>query len=78
MSKTSSFDRVELVLTGANGERIEVAASINDLLYIDIEHDERCTLNYAENWANLTDERRRKATNFIKDVSNSLECLGIA
>ena len=43
MGKSTSFGRVEVVLTKPNGERIEVEIGENGLVYIDVEADHQCT-----------------------------------
>ncbi|MFV0349809.1 MAG: hypothetical protein ACK5JO_14625 [Halodesulfovibrio sp.] len=75
MGKSTSLGRVEVVLTKPNGERIEVEVGENDMVYIDVESDEQCTMNKAQRWAELTDERRQQASQFIKSIQQDLEGL---
>ncbi len=75
MGKSTSLGRVEVVLTKPNGERIEVEVGENGLVYIDIEADRQCTLNVAQQWADLSEERRREACRFIQNIQHDLEGL---
>ena len=62
MSEHSSavelFNRVEIVLTKPTGERIEVDVDRNGILYIDVESDQKCQMNYAQVWKNVPDGQR--------------------
>lgn len=53
-----AVDRVEIVLTKACGERIEVNVDKDGLLYVDVEHDKQCTLNYAEAWKEIPSDQK--------------------
>ncbi|UZP68340.1 hypothetical protein N1030_05000 [Desulfovibrio mangrovi] len=75
MGKSTSLGRVEVVLTKPNGERIEVEVGENGMVYIDVETGEKCTMNVAERWTELTEERRQKASQFIKSIQQDLEGL---
>ncbi|GFM33946.1 hypothetical protein LN040_02875 [Desulfovibrio subterraneus] len=75
MGKSTSLGKVEVVLTKPNGERIEVEVGENDMVYIDVEAGEQCTMNKAQRWAELTDERRQQASQFIKSIQQDLEGL---
>ncbi|GFM35535.1 hypothetical protein [Desulfovibrio psychrotolerans] len=75
MGKSTSLGRVEVVLTKPNGERIEVEVGENGMVYIDVETDRRCTMNVAQQWAELSDEHRQKASMFIRSIQQNLEGL---
>lgn len=75
MGKSTSLGRVEVVLTKPNGERIEVEVGENGIVYIDVEADEQCTMNVAQQWTELSEERRQKASRFIQSIQQDLEGL---
>ncbi|SIO40737.1 hypothetical protein [Halodesulfovibrio marinisediminis] len=51
-------NRVEIVLTKACGERIEVNVDKDGLFYIDVESDKKCMLNYAEAWKKVPSQQK--------------------
>ncbi len=75
MGKSTSLGRVEVVLTKPNGERIEVEVGENGMVYIDVESDARCTMNVAQQWTELSDERRQLASKFIESIQQDIEGL---
>ena len=78
MGKSLKAPRVELVLTTPTGERIEVEADLDGRLYVDVENGEQCTLNYAKQWSDMTDERRQKTMEFIERITDNVKVLGLA
>ncbi|MCG8529898.1 MAG: hypothetical protein MI749_04455 [Desulfovibrionales bacterium] len=52
------FNRVEIVLTKPTGERIEVDVDRNGILYIDVESNEKCKMNYAQSWMKVPNGQR--------------------
>lgn len=68
-----SFERVEIVLTKSGGERIEVDVDKDGLLYIDVESNERCKLNYAEAWGEVPDDQKERLRKMFVRLAQSLD-----
>ncbi|OBQ46104.1 hypothetical protein [Halodesulfovibrio spirochaetisodalis] len=64
---------VEIVLTKACGERIEVNVDTNGLLYIDVESDKQCTMNYAEAWKKVPTDQKERLKEMLEGLVNSLD-----
>ena len=70
-----AVDRVEIVLTKACGERIEVNVDQDGLLYIDVESDKRCTLNYAEAWKEVPSDQKECLKKMLEGLVLNLDKL---
>ena len=70
-----AVDRVEIVLTKACGERIEVNVDQDGLLYIDVESDKRCTLNYAEAWKEIPNDQKECLKKMLEGLVQNLDKL---
>lgn len=75
---TPTFESVKLVLSSRRGERIEVEATIDGLVYLDVEQGDTCAHNFATNWDNLPDDGKRNVQHFITAVASHLSLLGIS
>lgn len=68
-------NRVEIVLTKACGERIEVNVDKDGLFYIDVESDKQCTLNYAEAWKEVPLEQKECLKLMLEGLVQNLDKL---
>lgn len=69
----TAVDCVEIVLTKTCGERIEVNVDTNGLLYIDVESDKQCRMNYAEAWKKVPTDQKKRLQNMLEGLAHSLE-----
>lgn len=68
-----SFERVEIVLTKSGGERIEVDVAKDGMLYIDVESNEQCKLNYAETWQEVPNDQKERLRRMFMRLAQSLD-----
>lgn len=71
------YRKVQLVLVSHSGERIEVEADVDGMLYVDVEADGECIHNHARYWNDLNPVERQAARRFMALVSGSLPMLGV-
>ncbi|ADP86969.1 hypothetical protein [Nitratidesulfovibrio vulgaris] len=71
------YRQVQLVLVTHSGERIEIEADVERMLYVDVEADGVCIHNHARRWNDLDPVERQSARRFMALVSGGLPMLGV-
>ena len=71
-SAGAEFNRVEIILTKPSGERIEVDVDRNGIFYMDIESEEKCTMNHAQPWKQVPAGQKQYLKSMVEKLANSL------